>query len=140
MLRIMGDLSSPTRDGTWALCSEKHGVLTTGLPRNISISISISIYYIYNWNIIDLQHFIRVYSKVNQLYVYKYKIFFFKMLFPGRPLQSVEWSSQCYTAGSILYSNVNITAPISLFLLPLLYLLVTISLFSTSMPLLLFCK
>ena len=43
-----------------------------------------------------------VYSKVN--YTYTYILFFFQILFPFRPLESIKWSSLCYTAGSYLFS------------------------------------
>ena len=41
----------------------------------------------------------QVYSKVNQLYIYIYPLFFSEIIFPYRPLQSTEQSSLCYTAG-----------------------------------------
>ena len=40
----------------------------------------------------------QVYSKVNQLYIYIY-LLFFQILFPDRSLQSIEDSSLHYTKG-----------------------------------------
>ena len=54
----------------------------------------------------------QVYSKVTQLCIYIYPVFFFfQILFLYRPLQSIEQSSVCYMAGSqslpiLLYSSV----------------------------------
>ena len=42
---------------------------------------------------------VSVYSKVIQLYIYIYPLFF-QILFPYRPLQCIEQSSLCYTVGS----------------------------------------
>ena len=65
--------------------------------------------------------------------MYFHYLFFFFIIFPYRPLQSIEQSSLCYTAGSyqlsILYIAVCICSslPIYPYLPP--YLLVTISFF-----------
>ena len=69
--------------------------------------------------------------------------FFFKILFPYRPLQSTEQSSPCYTVGSyyLFYTQQCVYANPNFPIYPFpLYPLVTISLFSTSMTILLFCK
>ena len=95
------------------------------------------------WSIVDFQCCV-LYSKVNQLYIYIYPLFF-QILFSCRSLQSIKQNSLCYTIGSyylfILYINsVYMSIPISQFIPPLLSSLVTISLFSTSMTLFLFYK
>ena len=43
---------------------------------------------------------IQMYSKVNQLYIYIHISTLFQILSPGRPLQSSEQSSLCYTIGT----------------------------------------
>ena len=48
-----------------------------------------------------------LYSQVNQPYVYLYLFFLFWISFPFRSLQSIKWSSLCYTVGSHYLSIVS---------------------------------
>ena len=68
----------------------------------------------------------------------------FQVPFPIRSLQSIEQSSLCYTVGSYylfyIQQCVYVSPNLPVYPSPTLSSLVTISLFSTSMTLFLFCK
>ena len=86
----------------------------------------------------------QVYSKVNQLYIYIYPLFFsfFQSLFPYSPLRSIEQSSLCYPVGlyqlSVLYLVVGTDQSHSPSLPSPPYSLATRILFSTSVTILSF--
>ena len=90
----------------------------------------------------------QVYCKVIQFYLCIYVsiyLSFFKFFFYYRLLHVIEFSSLCYTVGSLLfiiYIVMFIGSPQipNLSLPPLLSPLVTVSLFSMSVSLFLFCK
>ena len=80
-----------------------------------------------------------LYSKVNQLYVYIYPLFFRFFSHIGHSRVLIEFSRSLLVI-YFMYNSVYMSVPISQFISPLPYSLVTISLFSTSVTLFLFCR
>ena len=70
--------------------------------------------FLLEYNCFTMMCQLLLYSKVNQVYVYLYPLFF--GFFPFRLLQSIEQNSLCYTVGShqlsVLYIVVYICYPI----------------------------
>ena len=118
--------------------SSVHGISQSGILKWVTVSFSrgsslpkdqtgiswIGRWILYHW---ATREYMYIYG---QGYMYIY-LLLFKILFPYRPLQSIEYSSLCYTVGpyslSILYIVVYMSTPIFQFMLlfPLLPATVT---------------
>ena len=82
----------------------------------------------------------QVYNKVIQLYIHMY--FFFQIFFPCRLLQNIEYTSLYYTVGPFWLSILDTVVCVYVNPKHLIYppsSLITISLFSMSVGLFLFC-
>ena len=73
------------------------------------------------WRIVDLK---RVCFRCRAKWIsYSFTLFFLQILFPYRPLESMEQSFLCYTTGSylvnqLIYSSMYMSVPIFQFILP----------------------
>ena len=100
-------------------------------------------FHLFNWSIINLKYCVSFKCIVKWFVIYTYIPFQF--LFYYRLLQDIEYSSLCYTVGSCCLPSLYIIVCICSsqtpnLSLPCLSPLVTVSLFSMSVNLFLFCK